>query len=129
MNQEEHLISHEGYDYRFDPRECESCGGHCCTGESGYIWVKYEEIEAIAKFLELSVEDFATIYLRKVKHRYSLVEYRREEPGDWACIFFDDATKRCKIYPVRPLQCRTFPFWQQFQNNKEEVIKECPAIR
>jgi len=129
MNQNDQLITCEGYDYQFDPNECERCGGHCCTGESGYIWLKYEEIEAIAKFLELSVEDFATIHLKKVKHRYSLVEYRRSKQEDWACIFFDDTLKRCKIYPVRPTQCRTFPFWQQFLNNKEEVTKECPAIR
>jgi Fe-S-cluster containining protein len=27
------------------------------------------------------------------------------------CIFFDPAAG-CTIYPVRPRQCRTWPFWQ-----------------
>ena len=122
------LMEQEGYGYKFDPAECTPCGGHCCTGESGYIWVKYHEIEAIANFLELEVEDFAKIYLKKVKHRYSLIERIREKEGDHACLFFDDEAKRCSIYPVRPLQCRTFPFWDQFKNNEEEVRRECPGI-
>jgi Fe-S-cluster containining protein len=122
------LIEKDGYDYKFDSSACFSCGGHCCTGESGYIWVKYKEIEAISNFLELSIENFAIMYLKKIKHRYSLVEKIREVEGDYACIFFDDVTKGCSIYPVRPLQCRTFPFWDQFKLDKEEVKRECPGI-
>ena len=122
------LTEQQGYAYSFDPSTCASCGGHCCTGESGYIWVKYHEIETIAEFLKLTVEDFATIYLKKVKHRYSLIERKREAESDFACIFFDEKQNGCSIYPVRPLQCRTFPFWDQFKNNIEEVEKECPGI-
>ena len=121
------LLSEEGYTYKFTPSACEACGGHCCTGETGYIWTKYEEIDAIASFLQLSIEEFATRYLRKVKHRYSLIE-KQLSPDNFACIFFDESKKRCSIYPVRPLQCRTFPFWEQFKNNEDEVRKECPGI-
>ncbi len=120
-------MSKEGYNYKFNPSECEACGGGCCTGESGYIWVKYDEIKQIAQFVNLTLEDFATIYLRKSKHRYSLIE-KEIEPNNFACIFFDESIKRCSIYSVRPNQCRTFPFWEQFKNSKEEVQKECPAI-
>jgi Fe-S-cluster containining protein len=121
------LLSEEGYAYKFAPSACEACGGHCCTGETGYIWTKYEEIDAIASFLQLSIEEFATRYLRKVKHRYSLIE-KQLSSDNFACIFFDESKKRCSIYPVRPLQCRTFPFWEQFKNNEDEVRKECPGI-
>ena len=41
----------EQYTFQFDPSACEACGGHCCTGESGYIWAKYEEIEKMAEFV------------------------------------------------------------------------------
>jgi len=121
------LLAHEQYDYKFDASACEACGGHCCTGESGYIWAKYDEIIKMAEFVNLSVEEFATMYLRKVKHRYSLTEKKLSE-DNFACIFFDETIKRCTIYPVRPLQCRTFPFWEQFKNDEEEVRKECPGI-
>ena len=121
------LMTHEQYSFKFNPNECESCGGHCCTGDSGYIWAKYSEIERMAAFVNLGIEDFATMYLKKVKHRYSLIE-KQLGPDNFACIFFDESMKRCSIYPVRPLQCRTFPFWELFKNNEDEVRKECPGI-
>ncbi len=121
------IIREKGYTYGFDPAACMACGGACCTGESGYIWTKYEEIEKIAEFLELSVEDFGKMYLRKVKHRYSLTE-KQIGDDDYACIFFDEKRSRCTIYMVRPRQCRTFPFWEQFKNDENEVRRECPGI-
>jgi len=121
------VMHEEGYAYGFDPTACAACGGACCTGESGYIWAKYEEIEKMADFLELSIEDFGKMYLRKVKHRYSLTEKQIGEE-DYACVFFDPVQKGCTIYPVRPRQCRTFPFWESFKNNEQEVRVECPGI-
>jgi len=121
------IISHTEYNYRFDPSACEACGGKCCRGESGYIWAKYQEIIDMAAYLEMTVEDFAVKYLRKVKHRYSLTEKQLGEE-DYACIFFDEKKERCGIYPVRPSQCRTFPFWEQFKQNEKEVREECPGI-
>ena len=121
------IVADEQYTYKFDSSACAECGGHCCTGESGYIWAKYTEIEKMATFVNLSIEDFATMYLRKVKHRYSLIE-KQLATDNFACIFFDESEKRCSIYPVRPLQCRTFPFWEQFKHDEKEVRKECPGI-
>ncbi len=120
-------VRQEGYTFGFDPTACAACGGACCTGESGYIWAKYDEIEKMAAFLELSVEDFGKMYLRKVGHRYSLTEKEIGEE-DFACVFFDPDQKRCTIYPARPRQCRTFPFWEQYKNNEQEVRDECPGI-
>jgi len=121
------LVTKDGYNYKFNPLACGSCGGACCTGESGYIWVKYQEIEKIAQFLELTIEEFATIYLKKVKHRYSIIE-KKLDIDNYACIFFDNSIKQCTIYPVRPSQCRSFPFWEIFKSDIEEVKKECPGV-
>jgi len=121
------LVEKEGFKYKFNPLACASCEGACCTGESGYIWVKYSEIEKIAQFLELTIEEFATMYLRKVKNRYSIIE-KRVGVNDYACIFFNNNTKQCEIYPVRPRQCSSFPFWDIFKGDIEEVKKECPGI-
>jgi len=121
------LVTKDGYNYKFNPSACDTCGGACCTGESGYIWVKYQEIEKIAQFLELTIEEFATIYLRKVKHRYSIIE-KKLDTDNYACIFFDNSIKQCTIYSVRPSQCRSFPFWEIFKSDIEEVKKECPGV-
>ena len=124
---EENILSEIGYDFKFTPLACDACGGACCTGSSGYIWTKYQEIEQIATFLELSVEEFATIYLKKVKHRYSIIEKKLDDEN-FACVFFNEKLKQCSIYSVRPRQCRTFPFWEIYKNNSEEVKEECPGI-
>ena len=48
---------------------------------------------------------------------------------NYACTFFNLEKKQCSIYDVRPVQCRTFPFWEFFKENIEEVYAECPAIK
>lgn len=121
------IMTHKDYNYKFTPSACASCGGACCTGESGYIWIKYPEIEKMAEFLELTIEEFATMYLKKVKHRYSLIEKKLDEDNH-ACIFFDNNIKQCTVYSVRPLQCRTFPFWETFKGDITELKKECLGI-
>jgi Fe-S-cluster containining protein len=81
----------------------------------------------MADFLELTIEEFATMYMKKVRWRYSIIEKKLDEEN-FACIFFDDNLKQCTIYPVRPLQCRTFPFWEIFKSNIMEVKRECPGV-
>ena len=96
--------------------KCTECGG-CCTGSPGYIWVNDKEIEEIASFLKLSIEDFYKKYLRKVGHRYSILE----RPQTYDCVFLKD--KKCTIYSVRPKQCRTFPWWTQNLKSKEDWLQ------
>ncbi|SHO80646.1 FIG00469387: hypothetical protein [hydrothermal vent metagenome] len=122
------IITQDGYEFGFDSNGCQNCNGFCCRGESGYIWINFNEIERLAKYLNISREELSIKYLKKVKHRYSLIE-KKLGVNDYACIFFDEKLNRCGIYEARPNQCKTFPFWQQFKNDKEGVSKECPAIK
>ena len=62
----------------------------------------------------------------KVGYRFSIKEIAYDEGH--ACVFFDFEKKGCKIYEARPTQCRTFPFWEYFKNNQEELEAECPGI-
>lgn len=100
--------------------ECEHCG-RCCAGpEEGYVWVTPQEIVEIARFLELPPEQVQRWYVRKVRRRFSIVE--REDNKD--CIFLSadaggGAEKGCLIYPVRPGQCRSWPFWPQNISNPD----------
>ncbi len=123
------MIYKDGYSFGFNPLSCNSCEGNCCRGESGYIWVKYAEIERIANLLEMSLEEFVTMYLKKVGHRFSLIEKRLSE-NDFGCIFFDEVKRSCKIYEARPLQCKSYPFWDSYKNreNVKELRAECPGI-
>lgn len=90
--------------------ECVGCGG-CCSGpEEGYVWVSDEEVEAIAQTLGLASAQMRRRYVRRVGRRQSLVERRDNHD----CIFLKpdgQGGKTCAIYDVRPVQCRTWPFW------------------
>lgn len=119
-------MNQEGYPYAFDPKACQNCSGKCCIGESGYIWVSQEEINAIAEKLSLSKATFINNYLLKIRYRFTIKEIAYQ--GGYRCVFFDMDKKMCRIYEVRPKQCRTFPFWDYFKENMNEVVTECPGI-
>ena len=123
----QNLITKEGFDYAFDPAACATCQGNCCTGESGNIWVKVQDIPRMAEFLKMESEAFIKRYLEKRGYRFSIKEVERVE-GEYDCIFYDRTSRRCGIYPVRPVQCRTYPFWDYFKENVEELKRECPGI-
>lgn len=103
--------------------ECTRCGA-CCTGAPGYVWVNAEEIARLAEFRGESVERFSKQFVRRVNGRFSLVE----KPGG-DCIFWDKSVG-CTVYPARPVQCRTWPFWPENIESPDswhEVTKRCPG--
>jgi len=122
------LIKKEGFPYSFESSACDTCAGNCCIGESGYIWITIQEIDFLAKHLGVTLEEVRIKYLNKIGYKYSIKEVKLAE-DNYACVFFNLEKKQCSIYKARPIQCRTFPFWDYFKENTEEVYKECPAIR
>lgn len=106
--------------------ECTGCG-KCCSGSPGYVWVNFDEIEQIANYLKLPVDQFKRRYLRQKNGRYALIELPSK---DYSCVFLQD--NRCTIYSVRPLQCQKFPWWISNLSSKEawnEAAKRCEGIR
>jgi uncharacterized protein len=103
--------------------ECTRCGA-CCTGAPGYVWVGPEEIARLAEHLGLSADDFGRKYLRRVGRRYSLIE----RPGG-DCVFWS-RTEGCTVYPARPVQCQTWPFWPENIESPEDwqrTTRACPG--
>jgi Fe-S-cluster containining protein len=85
-----------------------------------------DEMHKIARYLQLSFEEFCKKYVRKVGNRYSLLE----KPRSYDCVFLKD--KKCEIYPVRPIQCQTFPYWPEVLESPEtwrETARGCEGIR
>ncbi|MFH1922557.1 MAG: YkgJ family cysteine cluster protein [Planctomycetota bacterium] len=104
--------------------QCTECG-HCCTGEPGYVYAIQSEIKALAAAVGLEVPEFEAAYVRRVGRRKSLVELPN---GD--CVFFDNLSCRCRVYEVRPRQCRTWPFWPSNVRTRrawEETCRVCPG--
>lgn len=102
---------------------CTRCGA-CCTGAPGYVWVNTEEIARIAEYRGESLESFSKKFVRRVGNRYSL----NEKPGG-DCIFWDK-TEGCTVYPARPIQCQTWPFWPENLVDRDawdHVTSVCPG--
>ena len=119
-------VGQNGFPYQFDPQTCQTCPGNCCRGQTGYIWVTAEELESQAAYLGMDLEVFSREYVRRAEGRFSLRE--RKTKGEYLCCFFNPDERRCLIYPVRPTQCRTFPFWESFRADPREVLEECPGV-
>lgn len=124
---------------------CSQCG-NCCTGGPGYVWISKQEIIRLGEFLKISPEQVVEQYCRKVGGKFTLDE-KRGPGGSYDCIFLTEhkvkvrpagsdaeitETRRgCSIYPVRPLQCRTWPFWPENLSSKvvwDRAGKRCHGI-
>ena len=120
------LVKKEGYSYRFNPDACSTCLAKCCTGESGYIYVNKIEIETIAKLLNIDIRVFVNEYLLKKGYKYSIKEVKYND--SYECLFYDRESNGCKIYEARPLQCKTFPFWDYYKTRIDELKEECIGV-
>jgi Fe-S-cluster containining protein len=115
---------------------CAQCG-NCCTGAPGYVWINDEEIGWLAAFLQLSREQTIERFCRRIGSRISLKEHRTPQE-QYDCIFLKEVKGRggqvkkvCSVYEVRPLQCRTWPFWDGLLSSKknwDEAGKRCHGI-
>jgi uncharacterized protein len=127
---------------------CTQCG-NCCTGGPGYVWISDEEVGRLAEFLKITPREVLSRYCRKVGGRWTLNE-RRTPEGLYDCVFLiaieaprakgkelapgqPVPLKRrgCSIYSVRPLQCRTWPFWESNLTSEDawdHAGKKCPGL-
>ena len=86
---------------------CRRCG-ECCRWE-GAVKITGDEVDAIAAFLDMSVEEFLEHHTRLTPDRQhlSLIEKANGE-----CEYLttaSDGLPACAIEPVKPRQCREFP--------------------
>jgi len=105
--------------------ECQPDCGACCTNHDdyAYVYLNSGEPERLAELLGLSVEAFQDRYTEVVDRHIVL---KMDYPD---CPFLSGS--RCSVYPARPGQCRSFPFWEENLvdlDSWERVHKFCPGI-
>ncbi len=102
---------------------CKRCG-NCCR-VSGFVHISKTEAKKIAEFLKLDFLEFKKIYTEWILFAGRVLKGGKIS----SCIFLKD--NFCLIYPVRPEQCRTFPYWKNILNDESELkyVKEyCAGI-
>lgn len=83
---------------------CTQCGA-CCR-VPGYVRVSDEEVTRIAAQLGLDVAAFTANHTRLMPDRSGLALLEEE---DGSCAFLA-ADGTCRVQPVKPEQCRGFPY-------------------
>lgn len=103
--------------------ECTRCG-NCCRLPGGKVYLNKGEVQEICHYLNLGHDDFTQSYCKTDGNRHHL-----NDGIDTGCCFLEN--NQCRIYPVRPLQCRTFPFWPEnlkSQYRWKQLTSLCPGI-
>ena len=103
--------------------QCQSGCISCCE-KQGFVYFTEEDIERAAEFFGLTGKKFESRYIYRTRNTRRL-----RTPRNSQCVFLRDGG--CSIYPVRPAQCRLFPFWPELvESNKEwhKTAAWCPGI-
>lgn len=106
---------------------CTQCGNCCRTnGKYAYVYMNGGEITQAAEHLKMNVREFRKKYITK-EHGLEFVKDPQKD-----CHFLTGAGK-CSIHPVKPKQCRDWPFWEENLASekvwKEEVTAICPGVK
>ena len=99
--------------------------GRCCQnhGEFNSVYFTKREERALADHLEISLRELRARYLKREDG------YRVARSKDDACIFLDGCS--CSIYAVRPVPCRTWPFWPETIAKRDwerDVVPLCRGV-
>jgi hypothetical protein len=104
---------------------CTRCG-NCCTG-AGAVRVSEAEIAALAARLDLAEPEFRALYTRRLRGG----DLALREKANRDCAFYDRQRGGCGVYPDRPRQCRSWPFWRAVVHSRErweEEARGCPGM-
>jgi len=95
-----------------------------CCDTQGFVYITQNDLERIAKYIGLTAEAFETKYV--IRFRQIL---RLRKPRNSQCHFLTAAG--CSVHPVKPVQCRTYPFWPELVEEQaawNEEASRCPGI-
>ncbi|MEN8206069.1 MAG: YkgJ family cysteine cluster protein [Pseudomonadota bacterium] len=87
---------------------CTQCGECCATAGEYYVYLTDKESERIRAHLQLSCNWFRRRYLQRLEDGEQVLVSGPDE----RCTFLN-AEGKCRVYAVRPVQCRTYPFWPE----------------
>jgi len=105
---------------------CTACGDCCTSGDDYHVYLDGREAGRIRKYLNLSKGWFRRRYLERLESGELVAAFE----ADGRCVFLG-ANRQCTVYPVRPLQCRTYPFWPELTGNLkawQAEAKRCEGI-
>jgi len=106
---------------------CKRCSA-CCRYDSGFVFLSQKDMEKLAAGQKMDRGGFVKTYCRWVTDWQGKEVLSLKEKSNKDCIFWDLG---CTVYEERPLQCRTFPFWESITASEqawEIAASGCPGM-
>lgn len=106
--------------------KCTQCGQCCFGSKYAYVRASQKEVDNILHYLDLNEQYFKRHYLVKLYNHG--IGIKINTAG--ACSLLSRQGE-CRAYPVRPVQCRTYPFWPEIINQASTwraETKRCEGI-
>lgn len=103
--------------------QCQPGCTTCCE-RKGFVYLTEDDIVRIAGYLGLPTADFERRYVYRTKNLRRL-----RTPRESQCHFLN--ASGCSIHPVKPAQCRIFPYWPELVDDKRKwqaAARWCPGI-
>jgi Fe-S-cluster containining protein len=97
------------------------------------VFLSKDDIGSLTGALGINRAEFEALYCRWISAG-SVEQLSLKEKSNYDCIFWqkDGAMMEgCSVYEYRPLQCRTFPFWQSVVASRDawkQMAKDCPGM-
>ncbi|MCE5310512.1 MAG: YkgJ family cysteine cluster protein [Acidobacteriales bacterium] len=93
-----------------------------CCDTRGYVYLTGEDLRSAAHFISLTAEEFERRYVYRTRHLLRL-----RKPPDRQCPFL--SAQGCLIHPVKPTQCRLYPFWPEIVERADDWRAESVRCR
>ena len=103
--------------------ECQRGCTKCCE-VSGYVYLTENDLIRMAKHVGMTPRAFERRYVYRTAHLRRL-----RKPRGGQCHFL--TKEGCSVHPVKPVQCRLFPFWPELVESRAEwrqTGRYCPGI-
>lgn len=104
---------------------CQPGCSKCCE-VSGYVYLTESDVTNAASYLGMKQPDFEARYIYRTRHTRRIRKPRAKKKQ---CPFLNEAG--CSIHPVKPVQCRLFPFWPELVEDRKawnQTGQWCPGI-
>jgi hypothetical protein len=106
---------------------CKRCSA-CCRYDAGFVFLSEDDLENLTAELKMDRNAFIATFCRWVSGQNGAESLSLKEKSNNDCIFWNCG---CTVYQARPMQCRTFPFWESIAAsafNWETAASGCPGI-
>jgi Fe-S-cluster containining protein len=95
-----------------------------CCDTRGFVYITENDLQRMAAYVGLSAKAFEKRYVVRFKQLLRL-----RKPPKSQCHFLTEGG--CSVHPVKPVQCRLYPFWPELVETRANWDTEgvlCPGI-